>query len=38
MTVTPPTATYRVQVRPEFPLKSTAELTDYLADLGVSHL
>ncbi len=38
MPVTPPTATYRVQVRPEFPLKSTAELADYLADLGVSHL
>jgi (1->4)-alpha-D-glucan 1-alpha-D-glucosylmutase len=38
MPPTPPTGTYRVQVRPEFPLKSTAELTDYLADLGVSHL
>ena len=34
----PPTATYRVQVRPDFDLKRTAELTDYLADLGVSHL
>nr|WP_221377877.1 malto-oligosyltrehalose synthase [Actinoplanes polyasparticus] len=34
----PPTGTYRVQVRPEFPLKTTAELADYLADLGVSHL
>ncbi|GLY95909.1 malto-oligosyltrehalose synthase [Actinoplanes sp. NBRC 103695] len=33
-----PTGTYRVQVRPDFPLKSTAELADYLADLGVSHL
>jgi (1->4)-alpha-D-glucan 1-alpha-D-glucosylmutase len=33
-----PTGTYRVQVRPEFPLKATAELADYLADLGVSHL
>ncbi|MCY1142123.1 malto-oligosyltrehalose synthase [Actinoplanes sp. Pm04-4] len=33
-----PTGTYRVQVRPEFPLKTTAELADYLADLGVSHL
>jgi (1->4)-alpha-D-glucan 1-alpha-D-glucosylmutase len=33
-----PTATYRVQVRPEFPLAATAELTDYLSDLGVSHL
>ncbi|MEV6490678.1 malto-oligosyltrehalose synthase [Actinoplanes sp. NPDC051633] len=34
----PPTGTYRVQVRPDFPLKNTAELADYLADLGVSHL
>ena len=34
----PPTGTYRVQVRPDFPLKATAELVDYLADLGVSHL
>ncbi|WP_250033476.1 malto-oligosyltrehalose synthase [Paractinoplanes maris] len=34
----PPSGTYRVQVRPEFPLKATAELADYLADLGVSHL
>jgi (1->4)-alpha-D-glucan 1-alpha-D-glucosylmutase len=25
-------------VRPDFDLKATAELTDYLADLGVSHL
>jgi (1->4)-alpha-D-glucan 1-alpha-D-glucosylmutase len=33
-----PSGTYRVQVRPEFPLKATAELTDYLTDLGVSHL
>ena len=33
-----PTGTYRVQVRPDFPLKSTAELADYLADLGASHL
>jgi (1->4)-alpha-D-glucan 1-alpha-D-glucosylmutase len=35
---TSPAATYRVQVRPEFPLKATAGLLDYLADLGVSHL
>ncbi|GAA0511497.1 malto-oligosyltrehalose synthase [Paractinoplanes deccanensis] len=34
----PPSGTYRVQVRPEFPLAATAELADYLADLGVSHL
>ncbi|GAA0574125.1 malto-oligosyltrehalose synthase [Paractinoplanes ferrugineus] len=33
-----PSGTYRVQVRPEFPLSATAEITDYLADLGVSHL
>jgi (1->4)-alpha-D-glucan 1-alpha-D-glucosylmutase len=33
-----PAGTYRVQVRPEFPLTATAELADYLADLGVSHL
>ncbi len=33
-----PTGTYRIQVRPDFPLKSTAELADYLADLGASHL
>jgi (1->4)-alpha-D-glucan 1-alpha-D-glucosylmutase len=33
-----PSSTYRVQVRPDFPLKATAELADYLADLGVSHL
>src|SRR3712207_3625702 len=29
--------TYRVQVRPDFPLTATAEIADYLADLGVSH-
>jgi (1->4)-alpha-D-glucan 1-alpha-D-glucosylmutase len=33
-----PSATYRVQVRPEFPLSAAAELVDYLIDLGVSHL
>src|SRR3954471_22444051 len=38
MPATPPNSTYRVQVRPEFGLKATAELVDYLADLGVSHL
>jgi (1->4)-alpha-D-glucan 1-alpha-D-glucosylmutase len=37
-TDTPPTSTYRVQVRPDFDLQATAELSDYLADLGVSHL
>jgi (1->4)-alpha-D-glucan 1-alpha-D-glucosylmutase len=34
----PPRGTYRVQVRPDFPLSAAAELVDYLADLGVSHL
>ncbi|MET0493949.1 MAG: malto-oligosyltrehalose synthase [Actinoplanes sp.] len=34
----PPSGTYRVQVRPDFPLKATAEIVDYLADLGASHL
>jgi (1->4)-alpha-D-glucan 1-alpha-D-glucosylmutase len=34
----PPSGTYRVQVRPDFPLAKTAELADYLSDLGVSHL
>ena len=33
-----PAGTYRVQVSPNFPLPATAELADYLADLGVSHL
>src|SRR4051794_7663850 len=32
-----PTGTYRVQVRPDFPLPAAAEVADYLADLGVSH-
>jgi (1->4)-alpha-D-glucan 1-alpha-D-glucosylmutase len=34
----PPTGTYRVQVRPDFPLKAAAEIADYLADLGVSDM
>jgi (1->4)-alpha-D-glucan 1-alpha-D-glucosylmutase len=38
MPVISPSATYRIQIRPDFPLKATAELADYLADLGVSHL
>ncbi|MFI6131316.1 malto-oligosyltrehalose synthase [Micromonospora sp. NPDC051141] len=33
-----PRSTYRVQVRPGFDLDATAELTDYLAALGVTHL
>ncbi|GAB3937476.1 hypothetical protein GCM10027614_15760 [Micromonospora vulcania] len=31
-------STYRVQVRPGFDLDATADLADYLAALGVSHL
>ncbi len=38
MSSTPPASTYRVQVRPDFGLDATAQLTDYLRDLGVSHL
>ncbi|RAO08913.1 (1-_4)-alpha-D-glucan 1-alpha-D-glucosylmutase [Micromonospora noduli] len=38
MPATPPTATYRVQVRPGFDLDATAAIVDYLDDLGVSHL
>ncbi|MEV0898639.1 malto-oligosyltrehalose synthase [Actinoplanes sp. NPDC049802] len=33
-----PSGTYRVQIRPDFPLRAAAEIADYLADLGVSHL
>ncbi|HWS32360.1 MAG TPA: malto-oligosyltrehalose synthase [Actinoplanes sp.] len=33
-----PSSTYRVQIRPDFPFSSTAEIVDYLADLGVGHL
>ncbi len=33
-----PRATYRVQVRPDFDLAATADLADYLAALGASHL
>ncbi|WP_432825309.1 malto-oligosyltrehalose synthase [Dactylosporangium sp. CA-092794] len=33
-----PTATYRVQVRPDFDLDTTAGLAGYLRELGVSHL
>jgi (1->4)-alpha-D-glucan 1-alpha-D-glucosylmutase len=33
-----PLSTYRVQVRPDFGLAATAELADYLAALGVSHV
>lgn len=31
-------STYRIQVRPGFDLDTTAELADWLADLGVTHL
>jgi len=33
-----PRATYRAQLRPEFGFDAAAAITDYLADLGVSHL
>ncbi len=36
--MSPPTGTYRVQVRPDFDLTTTADLAPYLAALGVSHL
>lgn len=34
----PPTATYRLQLRPEFPFAAAREAVPYLASLGVSHL
>ena len=33
-----PTATYRVQVTPDFPLGDVVDIVDYLRDLGVSHV
>ncbi|GAA5180819.1 malto-oligosyltrehalose synthase [Rugosimonospora acidiphila] len=36
--VSEPVSTYRVQVRPDFDLAATADIVDYLASLGVSHL
>ncbi|MDG4826526.1 malto-oligosyltrehalose synthase [Asanoa sp. WMMD1127] len=33
-----PTATYRVQIRPDFTFDDTAAIAGYLADLGASHL
>ncbi|MGW5053010.1 malto-oligosyltrehalose synthase [Actinokineospora sp. NPDC004072] len=36
--MTPPTSTYRVQVRPGFGFAEAAALADYLADLGVGAL
>ncbi|MFG2945892.1 malto-oligosyltrehalose synthase [Streptomyces adustus] len=35
---TVPTATYRLQLQPEFPFGAAAEVVPYLASLGVSHL
>ncbi|MER5733045.1 malto-oligosyltrehalose synthase [Streptomyces sp. NPDC002138] len=35
---TRPTATYRLQLRPEFPFPAAAAAVPYLASLGVSHL
>jgi (1->4)-alpha-D-glucan 1-alpha-D-glucosylmutase len=34
----PPTATYRLQLRPEFGFRAAEEVVPYLARLGVSHL
>ncbi|WP_314224352.1 malto-oligosyltrehalose synthase [Streptomyces zaehneri] len=34
----PPTATYRLQLQPEFPFEAAAAAVPYLASLGVSHL
>ncbi|SES46564.1 maltooligosyl trehalose synthase [Streptomyces sp. yr375] len=34
----PPTATYRLQLQPEFPFRAAAAAVPYLASLGVSHL
>lgn len=34
----PPLATYRLQLRAELDFSAAAELVDYLADLGISHL
>ncbi|MFS8197393.1 malto-oligosyltrehalose synthase [Streptomyces sp. CWNU-52B] len=35
---TAPTATYRLQLQPEFPFAAAERAVPYLADLGVSHL
>ncbi|MDT3396435.1 malto-oligosyltrehalose synthase [Streptomyces sp. B1866] len=34
----PPTATYRLQLRPDFPFDAARQAVPYLASLGVSHL
>ncbi|MGF7148073.1 (1-_4)-alpha-D-glucan 1-alpha-D-glucosylmutase [Sphingomonas zeicaulis] len=33
-----PSATYRIQFHKDFPFAAAADLADYLADLGISHL
>jgi (1->4)-alpha-D-glucan 1-alpha-D-glucosylmutase len=33
-----PVATYRLQLRPEFGFDAAADLVDYLAELGISHV
>lgn len=33
-----PTATYRLQLQPDFPFAAAADAVPYLAGLGVSHL
>jgi (1->4)-alpha-D-glucan 1-alpha-D-glucosylmutase len=38
MTITAPTATYRLQLQPDFPFAAAAQAAPYLATLGVSHL
>ncbi|MCQ4083088.1 malto-oligosyltrehalose synthase [Streptomyces sp. RB6PN25] len=38
MTITPPTATYRLQLQPDFPFAAAADAVPYVAALGVSHL
>ncbi|MDT0396219.1 malto-oligosyltrehalose synthase [Streptomyces edwardsiae] len=36
--MTPPTATYRLQLHPGFPFRAAADAVPHLADVGVSHL
>ena len=38
MPSTPPLATYRLQLHAGFDFDRAAEVADYLADLGVSHV
>ncbi|MBP2405743.1 malto-oligosyltrehalose synthase [Streptomyces syringium] len=37
-TVPPPTATYRLQLQPDFPFAAARRAVPYLASLGISHL